>query len=97
MQWVGIPTMVAAGKCESLNPTLQSMIAYTPFLLVSNAGGLGILTGLTQPNPEALRLAIREVRKLTSKPLLVHRKQEVKRIETNLFLMHQRCQFNFFT
>ncbi|CAL1699742.1 unnamed protein product [Somion occarium] len=34
---------------------------------VSNAGGLGILTALTQPNPEALRQAIRETRKLTSK------------------------------
>ncbi|THG96128.1 hypothetical protein EW026_g5647 [Hermanssonia centrifuga] len=34
---------------------------------VSNAGGLGILTALTQPNPEALRSAIRETRKLTSK------------------------------
>ncbi|KAI0697050.1 hypothetical protein BC835DRAFT_1474757 [Cytidiella melzeri] len=33
---------------------------------VSNAGGLGILTALTQPNPEALREAIRETRKLTS-------------------------------
>lgn len=34
---------------------------------VSNAGGLGILTALTQPDPEALRKAIRETRKLTSK------------------------------
>lgn len=34
---------------------------------VSNAGGLGILTALTQPNPEALREAIRKTRKLTDK------------------------------
>jgi len=34
---------------------------------VSNAGGLGILTALTQPDPNALRLAIRETKKLTSK------------------------------
>ncbi|GBE83774.1 inosine monophosphate dehydrogenase [Sparassis crispa] len=33
---------------------------------VSNAGGLGILTALTQPDPQALRLAIRETRKRTS-------------------------------
>ncbi|THH32613.1 hypothetical protein EUX98_g1555 [Antrodiella citrinella] len=33
---------------------------------VSNAGGLGILTALSQPSPEALRTAIRETRKLTS-------------------------------
>lgn len=34
---------------------------------VSNAGGLGVLTALTQPSPDALRQAIRETRKLTSK------------------------------
>ncbi|KAI0346401.1 inosine monophosphate dehydrogenase [Trametopsis cervina] len=39
---------------------------------VSNAGGLGILTALTQPNPEALRQAIRDTRKLTSKPFGVN-------------------------
>jgi len=39
---------------------------------VSEAGGLGILTALTQPNPEALRIAIRETRKLTSKPFGVN-------------------------
>jgi NADH:quinone reductase (non-electrogenic) len=32
----------------------------------------GILTALTQPNPEALRTAIRETRKLTSKPFGVN-------------------------
>ncbi|KAF8908881.1 hypothetical protein CPB84DRAFT_1813153 [Gymnopilus junonius] len=39
---------------------------------VSNAGGLGILTALTQPSPDALRAAIRETRKLTSKPFGVN-------------------------
>ena len=39
---------------------------------VSNGGGLGILTALTQPNPEALRNAIRETRKLTSEPFGVN-------------------------
>ncbi|KAI9631051.1 hypothetical protein KEM48_013307 [Puccinia striiformis f. sp. tritici PST-130] len=39
---------------------------------VSNAGGLGILTGLTQPTPEALRQAIRETRKMTTKPFGVN-------------------------
>ena len=39
---------------------------------VSNAGGLGILTALTQPNPDALRLAIRETRKLTAEPFGVN-------------------------
>ncbi len=32
----------------------------------------GILTALTQPNPDALRKAIRETRKLTSKPFGVN-------------------------
>ncbi|KAK7056760.1 hypothetical protein VNI00_002477 [Paramarasmius palmivorus] len=39
---------------------------------VSEAGGLGILTALTQPSPQALREAIRETRKLTSKPFGVN-------------------------
>lgn len=32
------------------------------------SGGLGIVTALTQPNPEALRKAIAETRRLTDKP-----------------------------
>jgi NADH:quinone reductase (non-electrogenic) len=32
----------------------------------------GLLTALTQPDPEALRIAIRETRKLTSKPFGVN-------------------------
>lgn len=39
---------------------------------VSNAGGLGILTGLTAGSPEKLRESIRETRKLTSKPFAVN-------------------------
>ncbi|KAI6147291.1 hypothetical protein BKA82DRAFT_4152016, partial [Pisolithus tinctorius] len=39
---------------------------------VSNAGGLGILTALTQPTPEALRVAIRETRAATDKPFGVN-------------------------
>ncbi|KAK0464588.1 uncharacterized protein EV420DRAFT_1517055 [Desarmillaria tabescens] len=39
---------------------------------VSEAGGLGILTALTQPSPDALRDAIRQTRKLTSKPFGVN-------------------------
>jgi nitronate monooxygenase len=39
---------------------------------VSNAGGLGIITALSQPNPEALRTEIRKCRKLTSKPFGVN-------------------------
>ncbi|KAJ3010066.1 hypothetical protein NUW54_g2598 [Trametes sanguinea] len=39
---------------------------------VSNAGGLGILTALTQPTPDALRHAIRETRKLTKYPFGVN-------------------------
>ncbi|AYJ85132.1 nitronate monooxygenase (plasmid) [Sphingomonas paeninsulae] len=39
---------------------------------VSNAGGLGIITGLTQPTPEALREEIELCRTLTSKPFAVN-------------------------
>lgn len=39
---------------------------------VSNAGGLGILTALTQPSPDALREEIDRCRKLTSKPFGVN-------------------------
>jgi NADH:quinone reductase (non-electrogenic) len=39
---------------------------------VSNAGGLGILTGLTQPTPEALRAEIERCRAMTAKPFAVN-------------------------
>src|ERR1700751_5557757 len=39
---------------------------------VSNAGGLGILTGLTQPTPDALREEIERCRSMTSKPFAVN-------------------------
>ena len=39
---------------------------------VSNAGGLGIITALTQPNPDALRREIERCRTLTDKPFGVN-------------------------
>jgi NAD(P)H-dependent flavin oxidoreductase YrpB (nitropropane dioxygenase family) len=39
---------------------------------VSNAGGLGVLTGLTQPTPEALRAEIERCRRMTDKPFGVN-------------------------
>lgn len=39
---------------------------------VSNAGGLGIITALTQPTPEALRNEIRRCREMTNKPFGVN-------------------------
>lgn len=39
---------------------------------VSNAGGLGILTALTQPTPDALRLEIDRCRSMTAKPFGVN-------------------------
>jgi NAD(P)H-dependent flavin oxidoreductase YrpB (nitropropane dioxygenase family) len=39
---------------------------------VSNAGGLGLLTALTQPTPEDLRKEIRKTRTLTKKPFGVN-------------------------
>src|SRR5688572_29891283 len=39
---------------------------------VSNAGGLGIITGLTQPTPDALRAEIERCRQMTDKPFAVN-------------------------
>src|ERR1700761_7926068 len=39
---------------------------------VSNAGGLGILTGLTQPTPERLAAEIERCRAMTDKPFGVN-------------------------
>lgn len=39
---------------------------------VSNAGGLGMLTGLTQPTPQALRAEIERTRSMTAKPFGVN-------------------------
>jgi nitronate monooxygenase len=39
---------------------------------VSNAGGLGILTALTQPTPDALRAEIERCRSMTAKPFAVN-------------------------
>src|ERR1700744_3637903 len=39
---------------------------------VSNAGGLGILTSLTQPTPDDLRKEIRRCRSMTDKPFGVN-------------------------
>ena len=39
---------------------------------VSNAGGLGVITALTQPTPEDLRQEIRRARELTDKPFGVN-------------------------
>jgi NAD(P)H-dependent flavin oxidoreductase YrpB (nitropropane dioxygenase family) len=39
---------------------------------VSNAGGFGILTGLTQPTPDALREEIKRTRDMTDKPFGVN-------------------------
>ena len=39
---------------------------------VSNAGGLGIITGLTQPTPEDLIKEIDQCREMTDKPFAVN-------------------------
>src|SRR6201989_2189301 len=39
---------------------------------VSNAGGLGIITALTQPTPDALRAEIDRCRSMTDKPFGVN-------------------------
>jgi len=58
------------------HPIVQGGMHYVGYAelaaAVSNAGGLGIITALTQPNPEALRAEIRKCRTLTNKPFGVN-------------------------
>ncbi|VWB18394.1 NAD(P)H-dependent flavin oxidoreductase [Burkholderia lata] len=58
------------------HPIVQGGMHYVGFAelaaAVSNAGGLGIITALTQPNPEALTKEIRRCRDMTDKPFGVN-------------------------
>eukprot|EP00392_Amoebophrya_sp_AT5.2_P017026 g17341.t1 len=57
-------------------PLMQGGMHYVGYAelaaAVSEAGGLGTITALTQPSPEALRAEIRKAQKLTKKPLAVN-------------------------
>jgi NAD(P)H-dependent flavin oxidoreductase YrpB (nitropropane dioxygenase family) len=57
-------------------PVVQGGLAYLAYAelaaAVSNAGGLGQITAMSLPSPEALREEIRKVRKLTDKPFGVN-------------------------
>jgi NADH:quinone reductase (non-electrogenic) len=58
--------------CPRVQGGLQ-WVAYAELAAaVSNAGGLGIINALTQPNPEALRQEIRKTRTLTKNPFGVN-------------------------
>lgn len=58
------------------HPIIQGGMHYVGFAelasAVSNAGGLGILTALTQPSPDALAKEIRRCREMTDKPFGVN-------------------------
>lgn len=58
------------------HPIVQGGMHYVGYAemaaAVSNAGGLGLVTALTQPTPEDLRNEIRKCRSLTSKPFGVN-------------------------
>jgi len=58
------------------HPVIQGGMHYVGYAklaaAVSNAGGLGIITALTQPSVDDLRNEIRECRKLTNKPFGVN-------------------------
>lgn len=58
------------------HPIIQGGMHYVGFAelaaAVSNAGGLGIITGLTQPNPEALSAEIERCKGMTDKPFGVN-------------------------
>ena len=58
------------------HPIIQGGMHYVGYAelaaAVSNAGGLGIITGLTQPSPEALAKEIARCKELTDKPIGVN-------------------------
>ena len=58
------------------HPIIQGGMHYVGFAelaaAVSNAGGLGIITGLTQRTPEALANEIKRCREMTDKPIGVN-------------------------
>ena len=58
------------------HPIIQGGMHYVGFAelaaAVSNAGGLGIITGLTQRTPEALAAEIRRCRQMTDEPFGVN-------------------------
>jgi NAD(P)H-dependent flavin oxidoreductase YrpB (nitropropane dioxygenase family) len=58
------------------HPIIQGGMHYVGYAelaaAVANAGGLGIITGLTQPTPEALAKEIRRCRDMTDKPFGVN-------------------------
>ena len=58
------------------HPIIQGGMHYVGFAelaaAVSNAGGLGIITGLTQRTPELLANEIRRCREMTDKPFGVN-------------------------
>ena len=58
------------------HPIIQGGMHYVGFAelaaAVSNAGGLGIITALTQPTPARLGLEIARAREFTDKPLGVN-------------------------
>jgi len=64
-EMLGIEHPIVQGGMQSVG-TAQMASA------VSNAGGLGILTALTQPSPEALRDEIEKCRSMTDKPFGVN-------------------------
>jgi NAD(P)H-dependent flavin oxidoreductase YrpB (nitropropane dioxygenase family) len=59
-------------KCGILHPIIQGGMQWVGTAelasAVSNAGGLGLITALTQPTPEALIKEIAKCRSLTKKP-----------------------------
>ena len=65
---VGFPSLVSAiSEAGGLGDLLSFQVFFSTFNFPP-----GILTALSQPSPEALRQAIRETRKLTSKPFGVN-------------------------
>ena len=63
------------------HPIIQGGMHYVAYAelasAVSNAGGLGIITALTQPTPEALAKEIARCSDMTDKPFGVKQKESI--------------------
>lgn len=70
-----LPSTLLLTLCATV-PVVQGGMQWVGYAelasAVSNAGGLGILTALTQPTPEDLRKEIRKCRTMTDKPFGVN-------------------------
>lgn len=58
---------------------------------VSNAGGFGILTALTQPSPDALATEIARCRQMTDRPFIMRQAEDLVARQLPSTLSEEAC------